>query len=141
MNKKGFTLVEILATLAVLSFVTGIAVMAYTSIVESSKLRAFKTYEKTMYAEAMHLMIESTYDPEKASYFPNNGQTKRLSLSDIDIDPFQNPRNKNDLCPTSYVDVTRTVVGSVDSFTYKVCLICKNSDYNVNGTSCEIYDN
>ena len=140
MNKKGFTLVELLATLSILSFITGIAVMAYTSIVESSKLRSFKTYEKTMYAETVATLTEATYDPSKADMFPSNHETKHFTLTDIGIEPFNNPRNKDDLCPNSYVEVTRDdYIDSdvhVDAFQYKVCLICEHSDYNVTGESC-----
>ncbi len=145
MNKKGFTLVELLTTLAILSIVTGIAVIAYTSIVTNSKLRVFKTYEKTMHSEAMALLVKAATDPSKASLFPRNGETIRFSLDDLGIDPIKNPRNSNDLCLTSYVDVTRndyyntTTKTYVDAFEYKVCLICTESDYNVTGESCMLY--
>lgn len=143
MNKKGFTLVELLAAVAIVSILTGIAIIAYNSIIDSAKMTAFKTYEKTMHSQAMQLMIDSLTDPEKASYFPSNGQTKRLSLTDLGMDKFNNPKNKNDLCPDSYVKVKRTVVGNVDSFTYTVCLICRQSDYNASASEdlCEIYEN
>ncbi len=141
MNKKGFTLVELLAVIAVIALIAGIAVISYSGVVENSRIKAFKAYENTMHAQAIHIMLESLTDPAKASYFPSVGQTKRLSLSDLEIETFVNPKNKNDLCSTSYVDVTRTVVGNVDSFTYKVCLICPNSDYNASGTDCETFEN
>lgn len=141
MSKKGFTLVELLAAIAVLSLLMGIAVVSYAGVVENSRIKAFKAYENTMHAQAMHIMIESLTDSSKAHFFPSNGETKRLTLEDLEIETFVNPKNKNDTCSTSYVDVTRNVVGNVDSFTYKVCLICTNSDYNVSGTDCEIFEN
>ena len=136
MNRKGFTLVEVLATLAILSIITGIAITAYTSIVESSKLRAFRTYENTMYAEAMNLLIEASTDPSKANYFPRINETKTYELSDLEIEPFRNPRNSNDVCPNSYVKVKRIDFvdddgAHIDAFEYMVCLICPDSDYNV----------
>ena len=93
MNKKGFTLVELLVTLAILSIVTGIAIIAYTSIVEGSKSRVFKNYEKTMHSEAMSYLVEAATDPTKASHFPRNGQTIRLSIEDLGIEKFKNPIN------------------------------------------------
>ena len=140
MNKKGFTLVELLAALGILALIMGIAAVTYTSIVDSSKTRAFKAYEKTMYGQAMELLVESITDTTRPSLIPRNGQSIRLSLSDLQIDPFINPRNKNDSCPTSYVLVTREDNDSsgahVDAFKYKVCLICTESDYNVTGEDC-----
>lgn len=135
MNKKAFTLVELLATILIIALLSGIAAIAYSSVVENSRLSSFHTYEKTMHTETMALLID------RVELIPSVNQTKRFTLSDIRIEPFMNPKNKDDLCLDSYVDVTRTVVGNVDSFTYKVCLICPNSEYNVNGTSCEIYEN
>lgn len=135
MNNKAFTLVELLATILIISLLSGIGYITYTSVVENSRLSAFHAYEKTMHSETIALLIE------RVELIPSVNQTKRFSLSDIRVEPFINPKNKNDLCLDSYVDVTRTVVGNVDSFTYKVCLICPNSEYNVNGTSCEIYEN
>ena len=88
-----------------------------------------------MHAETMSLLLD------RIELIPGVGQTKRFSLEDIRIEPFVNPKNKNDLCSESYVEVTRTMEGNVDSFTYKVCLICPDSEYNVNGNACEIYEN
>lgn len=135
MNKKGFTLVELLVTILIVSLLSGIAVVAYTTVVENGRMSAFKTYEKTMHTETMSMLLDHV------ELIPAVGRTKRFSLEDIRIEPFNNPKNKEDLCPSSYVEVTRTQVGNVDSFTYKVCLICLNSEYNINGTSCEIYEN
>ena len=135
MKKKGFTLIELLAVIVLIGLLSGIGVIAYTGIVENARLSSFKTYENTMHAETLSLLFEHI------ELIPAVGSTKRFTLQDIEIEPFKNPKNKDDLCPNSYVDVTRSQVGNVDSFTYKVCLICPDSEYNVNGTSCEIYEN
>ena len=142
MKKQGFTIVELLAAIVIFAAVSAIATVAYTAVIERGKMNSFKTYEKTMYAEAMELMVDALLDPSKASYYPKNGETKRLSLTDIGIEPFNNPRNKNDICSTSYVDVKRNDYNNtstktyVDTLYYKVCLICTESDYNVTGNSC-----
>lgn len=135
MNKKAFTLVELLATIFIIALLSGIATIAYTGVVEKGRLSSFHAYEKTMHAETMSLLLD------RVELIPNVNQTKRFSLTDIGIEPFVNPKNKEDLCENSYVEVTRSIEGNVDSFTYKVCLICPDSEYNVNGNSCEIYEN
>ena len=143
MNNKGFTLVEILAALVVLALVTGIGAIAYTSLVERTKLRSFEAYEKTMYAQSMQMMIESMSDPTKSDLIPEEGDYTHFTLDMLEIDPFNNPRNKSDKCSTSYVDAYREDyvddITHVDAFVYKVCLICPDSDYNVNGIDCSYY--
>ena len=145
MNKKGFTLTELLSTILIIALVFGIAAIAYTTILNKGQNKSFEVYEETMYSETMTLMLESLTDPTKANLFPMNGETKRFYLSDLDIKKFNNPKNTNDLCLDSYVDVTRDDYQNVSSsdymenLQYKVCLICKQSDYNVIGTSCTTF--
>lgn len=141
MNKKGFTLVELLVTFAIIALVGGIAVVTISGVLGHSELKVFKNYENSMHAQAIQIMVESLTDPSKASLYPANGGTTRLTLGLLEMEPIKNPRNKDDLCSGSYVDVTRTNVGNVDSFTYVVCLICPNSDYNADGSNCETFEN
>ncbi len=146
MNKRGFTLIELLTTIGILSLIMGIGMIAYTAIVNNSKIRVFKTYESTMHAEAMSLMMEALSNPSKGNYYPSLTEPKTLRLSDLQIEPIKNPVNKDDLCPDSYVRVARSVHDGVDSFTYTVCLICRNSDYNASASAsdeslCEVYEN
>ena len=56
MNKKGFTLVELLATIVIIALLAGIATVSYTSIVKQSSDRVFESYESTMHAEAVYKM-------------------------------------------------------------------------------------
>ncbi len=144
MNKKGFTLVELLTTIAIISLVMGIAVVSYTAIVNSSKMRVFKTYESTMHAEAISLMLEAVSDPSKSNYYPTSSTPKKLYFSDLEIEPIKNPINPSDTCPNSYVKVAKdTSSTKTDSLIYTVCLICPNSDYNPTGNEelCEVYVN
>ncbi len=132
-NKNGFTLVELLAVIVILGLIAGVGVLAYTSIIDSSKIKVYESYEHTMHAETMELL------GKHVELLPKKNKTKRFSLTDIKIEPINNPRNKSDKCTSSYVDVTRKVVNGVDTFTYKVCLIC--NDYNKNGSQCKTFEN
>lgn len=133
MNKHGLTLVELLAVIAILGLISGIAVISYRAIVNSSADRVYKSYEDTMHAEAAYMLTnrynEVTFTNDKA----------RLSLDDLKIEPIVNPNTKSDRCTSSYVDVERKRVGNVLSITYTVCLICQ--DYNSTGTNCRVYEN
>jgi len=138
-NNTGFTLVELLATIVIIALIGGIGALAYTSIIRQSEDKNYEAYEKTMHAETMNLIMK------KLNLMPKNGETKKFTLAYmIDnnyIDPIKNPRNKDDLCNTSssFIEVTRENVGSVDSFTYRVCLVC--NDYNSDGSKCKTFEN
>ena len=135
MNNRGLSLVELLAVIAIIGFIGGIGAVAYNMIIRQSETRVYEAYEKTMHAETMQLLVNNVQLLPKAEATT----PKRFTLSDIKIEAIKNPRNEKDLCPRSYVDVTRKMVGSVNSFTYKVCLIC--DDYNSDGKDCEVFEN
>ena len=133
MNRNGFTLVELLATIVIIALLSGIATVAYTALIGQGADTVFKSYEDTMHAEAAYKLTmhydEVTFTSGKA----------RLSLDDLKVDPINNPKNSNDKCLSSYVDVTKSQVGNVTSIHYTVCLIC--NDYNADGSNCREYEN
>ena len=49
MNKKGFTLVEILAVVAILSIMSGVAVAGVSKYLSQSKSQAYESMEKSAY--------------------------------------------------------------------------------------------
>ena len=133
MNKKAFTLVELLATIVIIALLAGIATVSYTALIKQSGDEVFKAYESTMHAEAVYKLTMHYNDVS----FTNNKAT--LSLDDLEVDPINNPSNPRDKCLNSYVEVTKSYVGNVLSMHYKVCLICDN--YNSDGNNCREYEN
>ena len=129
MNRHGFSLVELLAVIAIIGFIAGIGVVAYNLIINQSKTKVYEAYTDTMHSEIM------LYLANNPSQLPKNGAKKDYKITEFPIDPIKNPKDENDLCLNSHVEVTRTNVGAVESFTYKVCLVC--NDYN----KCTTYTN
>lgn len=133
MNKDGFTLVELLASITIIAIISSIAAISYSSFIHEGNNRVYKSYEDTMHAEA------SMYYLENPSNLPSNNTTVRLGLSEMNIQRINNPKNASDTCPNSYVEVTRQDKNSMVSLSYKVCLIC--NDYNASGDNCKNYVN
>ena len=133
MNNKAFTLVELLATIVIISLLAGIATVSYTAIIHQSSDKVFKSYEETMHAEAVYKM---TMHPDKVTF--TDGKAI-LRFDDLEIEKFNNPVDPSDACLNSYVEVTKSRVNGVLSMHYKVCLIC--NAHNSDGSKCRDYEN
>lgn len=131
MNKHGFTLVELLATIVIIALLAGIATVSYTAIIHQSTDKSFETYMETMHAEAVYKL---TMHPDNVTF--ENGKAT-LQLNDLEIEPINNPVTPSDKCLNSYVEVTKSRVNGVLSMHYKVCLNCPNSDYS----KCKEFEN
>ena len=119
MNKKGFTLVELLGIIVILSLIMFIAIPNISSLVQKNK-------RNTYIVDAKKMVSLVQYDLRKGSKEkPNNGEEvkitlKALSTSDVEKD---SDGNEYDL-DRSYVKVTR----ENGYLIYYVQLVsCKNS--------------
>ena len=119
MNKKGFTLVELIACIAILAILTGVAVISYTAFIDKAHDKVFESYIDDMHEAAIMYALSNTI---------SNNNTKSIPLIDLGIDSINNPDDQDDKCLNSYVEAKREDKDGVISFTYKVCLIC--NEYN-----------
>ncbi len=58
MNRKGFTLVELLATIAIMGILSGVAIMGVNRYLTKSKKQAYDTMEKSAYDAAVNYVVE-----------------------------------------------------------------------------------
>ena len=115
MNKKGFTIVELLTVISILAIISSIAVVSYNAIVENTKTKSYENYELTMKSGAMMYVMDNGY--------PFGGRiTLTTLLNDNRVNYFNNP-NSDDKCLSSYVDVIKDENDS-SNLSYKICLIC-----------------
>jgi len=147
-NNKGFTLVELLAVVVILTLVIGIAIGAYYGFYDNAKEKVFENYEQSMKDAAIQYIIDT-------GDMPTSGTPLRLTLKYLTgekdngkqlkkgfIDYFKNPDNNGDRClDGSYVEVKvanreATTDGKIDynkKYEYKVCLNCSISGYKTSG--------
>ena len=125
LNKKGFTMVELLAAVSIMAILSGIAVAAYTKYQEKARQDAYKTMEQSAHYAA------ANYIQEKGVIIAN-GSTKTFDVIDlIDaglLEKLEDPRAKGFYCHNgSKVLVTRTkgTSGALDKYTYIVKLKCE----------------
>ena len=121
MNKKGFTLVEMLATVTLLGVLVSLAVVSYTRYVKSTRQAVYNDYEETLKAASTNYFLNNTgMLPKKGS------ETKVLATTLLNqnyLEDLKDPGNKNLTCNSnSYVIVTRKDdVGFNMDLEYQVC--------------------
>jgi len=138
-NKKGFTLVELLAVIVVLAIVMGLAVVGITSVLENTRKSAFASDAKSFIQGARSLVssdqanallgVDSKYSPSCVS-----GGTKYIPIELIPLEqggksPYGVQYDKgtasepSDSVPSkSYVKVVSTVTGGDCKIEYSIYL-------------------
>ena len=149
-NKKGFTLVELLAVIVVLAIVMGMAVVGITSVLDNTRKSAFAADAKS-YLEGAHQLVRTdeanallggstTYAPSCSG---TGSTTRYIPIDDIPLDsggrsPYGNDYAKCNVSAAtaaitsapkksaagdcSYIKVTSTISGTKCSYSYSVLL-------------------
>lgn len=119
LNNKGFTLIEILATVAIMGILSGVAIIGVTNYIEKTQRDAYEIMQKTVYDAA-------------ASYHQNNpaSGTVNINITDLKtegyLETLQDPSNKNGVCSgTVTINKNSGSTTVLDSYTYTVDLACK----------------
>lgn len=86
MNKKGFTLVELLAVVVILSLMMGIAIPNVMGIIKKQKQRTYLEDAKKMISRAEYMLRSSTKITK-----PGNGGCIVMTLGYLDNGEFNNP--------------------------------------------------
>lgn len=125
MNTKGFTLTELIVTIALIGIISMIAFPAISQLKENNKLEKYKAYEKVMKTGAK-LYVDS----KKADLFIGKNIEKISYSTLLDnklIEEFEDDRVK---CNSSYVTATK----SNQVVSYDAIVICKQNEKEVYNT-------
>lgn len=74
LNKKGFSMVEIIATVAILGILSVIGIVSVNSIIERGKQEHYESAEKTI------KMSAESYAQANRKYLPKNVGEKKKSI-------------------------------------------------------------
>lgn len=107
MKNKGFTIIELLASITIIAILGALAAISYTGIINSSKQKSYLSYETTMQDSATKYV-------EKFSVVPNVLDFRYFKLSELIskkyLEPIKDPfaNNSTTTCiPDSYVLLIR----------------------------------
>ena len=138
MNKKGFTLVELLAVITLVAIIGGLAVPNVLSSINNNKKNSFLLDAKRMVAKAEYLISKNRSDREEA-------KTSGIIYSYDDLNA-DGEFNTNSDGGTYDSDTFVKVTFSNNTFNYCICVVTDKRiigyDCNVSsGTGCELSTN
>ena len=141
MNRKGFTLIEILAVIIIIGIVAIISIPTVSQYIKSAENTTYKSYENSMKEATKNRITKCLVDNDSSCVLPEKIDEKRIVyLSElIDngfLDEMKSPETK-ELCEidVSYVEVKKTGLSDYD---YVACLYC--GDYTTDNASCTAYN-
>ena len=126
MNKKGFTLVELLAVIALLALLTGIAVPNIISTINNNKKNTFLMDAKRMVSKASYLLSNNPSDRETVLA----GNRIIYNFNDLNEDE----EFLTDADGGSY-DANTFVMVTLNSGSYNYCICAVGSKRQI-GSSC-----
>lgn len=129
MNKKGFTLTELLAVIIILGVISMVAVPSFMRYINGSSDRYYTSLESNLESTTKEYMAENT------NYYPkNNGDTNSIKGTNLInaglIEKITDDKG-NDCSASSYVIVKKDSKGK---YTYTACLVC--GSYKSSDSSC-----
>ena len=123
MNKRGFTLVELLATITILGILSGIGVVAVSAILNNARKNYYSSLKGTIESAA-----RSYYSDHRALLPVGEGESTKVNITTLETNRYLSPVKDNGgsrSCSGS-VTVTRQ---SVENYQYKVSLTCAGTNY------------
>ncbi len=131
MNEKGFSIVELIAVVAIMLILSGTALIAVTKNINNAKEKTYKNFEDNLKGAATNYLTHHT----ELSAISNLKLYADDLINEGYLTPLRDPGNSGANCynsneaKDSYIVVTgkRDTSNSYNlTYTYKICLICSN---------------
>ncbi len=132
MNRKGYTILELLAVIAIIGLIFTIGTISYSSLIRGANNRVFESYADSMHEAAIMYFSDNPLQ---------NGSKETVMLTDLidnnRISKINNPKKSNDICPNSYIEANRYDLDGTISIEYDVCLICDDYSNKTGEITCD----
>ena len=134
-SKKGFTLIELIAVIVILSLLVVIGFPAVTKYISQSRNKAYRMHEEELITATTNMMSRCIQGNIEGC-IPDSGGSRTVYLNELIAQKYstalKDPAKSDSYCDVnkSYVVVTNSNNNVVD-LDYMVCLVCGN--YQSNG--------
>lgn len=125
-NKKGFTVLEVLAVIIILSILMTIAYMGVSQYLNRAREATYEDFEENITSGVTNYLIDHS------GQIPNEGESLVVDVAKLVcegyIDDLQDPRDSSKTCNLeSYAIVKRNTDTSYNmNLDYEACLKCSN---------------
>ena len=142
LNKKGFTMVELLAVITILGIISGIAIISVSGYLTSTRQKTMENLATTAYDGMLNYMIERNVLLNPNEVYPagadTNPESNAITLEELyddgKIDRPTNPYNTAGVCEGYvYAENKNSKTGTIDHGvdTYKVHVYVKCTDEHI----------
>ncbi len=125
LNNKGFTLVEILASVAILAILSGTAIMAVTRFQHQTRQKDYEAMETSAYNAAQNYIQETGF------VVPSDGSTRTITIETLVnagyLPELQDPASKGFFCHNGsniVVSKQKSSGSKLEKYTYLVTIKC-----------------
>ena len=127
MQKKGFTLVELLVTIVIIALLGGVGVIGFSNLLGGGVNQYYRTLESSI------LLAGNDYFLDHRDELPDESSLSEVSLTDLIEGKYIEPvkDSKGNLCSNGKVYAYR----ENNKYNYETCLICDDG-YQTQGTYC-----
>ena len=126
MNKKGFTLIELMASIALLGVLVTIAVVSFSKYLVKTRDTIYKDYEESLKGATTNYLLDHTGLLPAINDTNGSKIIANTLINEGYLESIKDPKNKSLYCnDNSYVIVTRK--NDVDfnmNLEYYICLVC-----------------
>ena len=135
MNKKAFTLVEMLAVVLILGVIMAIATISYSKHLNTSRQKSFEIAENSFHDTLEEAYVDCSANFTKNDFCNRHNKPKasdKIYLSELInngyIENIKDPYSTEKNCDiNSYIEITGIDSNDgIESYSYNICLMCSN---------------